>query len=154
LLCWGIAGTSTSITTSYNIGKITISDEAKEKYYGGITGFNEFKKIMGGSSPISDFTAKIYDLLPLPFVGLMQCCYCVNDISSITVGNANDSVLSMWSIKALSDEAMHQKSSFKGFDFHNVWTMPDDGGYPVFRQNPKLDTGFWDIFINFLFGWM
>ena len=150
----GIAGTSKGINTSYNVGKITIKDGAKEEHCGGISGFNQFKIIMGGSTPISDFYAKVFNLLPLPFVGLMRCCYCLNNTPLKAVGNAEESVLSMWNVKALSDEQMRRRSSFRGFDFHNVWVMPEDGGYPVFRQNPNLDTGFWSIFINFIFGWM
>ncbi|MDR1463753.1 MAG: hypothetical protein LBJ11_00440 [Oscillospiraceae bacterium] len=34
---------------------------------------------------------------------------------------------------ALTDAQMRQQSSFVGFDFVNVWRMPEDGGPPVLR---------------------
>jgi len=57
-------------------------------------------------------------------------CYYLSSNGVKAFGGQYDS----FDASPLTDEEMREQSSFVGFDFDNVWAMPDDGGYPVFKS--------------------
>lgn len=106
----GILGESYYVSECYNNGKITVTDETNSKV-GGIAGYSTFE-------PATDGT--------IPAQAAVNCYYI--DSFDCAISNVDNS--SLVSVEALSAENMKQQSSFKGFDFENVWTI-NDGNTPT-----------------------
>lgn len=108
----GICGQSHSITNSYNTGLISLEKVIATKY-GAIAGTTQFD--------FSDAT-----ISPLPenavFATVSNCYYI--DTYTAAIGNADGGDVS--TVKALSADEIKNQSSFEGFDFTKVWTIPQN----------------------------
>lgn len=171
----GIVGeaSDSDIFDCYNTGTVTFiqSNGANAATVGGIVG--EISK----TSLSSCYAAK--NILEADFITAegaiagkidseseLNHCYYLEDIASNGVGS--NSLCS--GVTSLTDDQMRSKDSFVGFDFENIWEMPDNG-YPVFKDltaddtpepEPPVKMKWWEklsahrqlILRYFFFGWI
>jgi len=108
----GDCGANEKVDNCYNAGKISTRGSSSEgnNYEGGIVGYST-------TTPINN-------------------CYYLSGTAEKSVGTGG--VLT--NVLVLSDSQMRQQSSFVGFDFETIWSMPTEGNYryPVLKDIPAV----------------
>ncbi|MBQ8762746.1 MAG: Ig-like domain-containing protein [Clostridia bacterium] len=116
------------IYNCYNIGQVKAEvKEATDKYnysaVGGIIGVVESLVFPDSSDSFADYPASIRN------------CYYLDDVKNAFGENSpQDSI----NIKSLTGEEISKQSSFKGFDFENVWEMSATENRPVLQNEPSV----------------
>jgi len=133
----GIAGIqSAAIKNCFNLGSLNNALQTNTAMVGGIVGYHTYPVIWCYNTGVISTSPSIskkeivgeYPFIQLPIVDpnkIVSQCYFNKDIAS---------VIDWPVIKGLTDAQMRQQSSFAGFNFENIWAMPDGGGYPVFKS--------------------
>ena len=122
-----ISHDSSSITLEncYSTGVTSGSDRVS-----GITGFNY-------TNPNTTIT--------------FRNCYCLTGASSALVSTYGDGNIVVVNNREMSDSEMRMQSSFEGFDFNNVWYMPE-GGYPEFKKTIKAQKLGSNVDVDYMCG--
>jgi len=136
----GILGyASLSINNCFNSGNVNASRTGygSQAYVAGVVGYVSYIKESYNSGNVSitdyDRATQLYLGSIAAYVAQAQntnSCFYLEGTAGKGIGNSantTDSALS------LTDTQMRQQISFVGFDFANVWIMPEGGGYPELR---------------------
>lgn len=118
----GISGYSATVTNSHNYGNLNFSED--EDSVGGITGTTEF----WFEDPWSETNEKIKN------AELKNCFYSNNIMKS--TGYVDEEYIT--NVNALSIEEFMNTENFIGFDFDNIWTMSEESGYPILKNQPEI----------------
>lgn len=122
----GILGRAISrLEKSYNSGKIDIPTNENDVVCS-ICFINEPEGPSLGIEPV----------MPQDFVAYN--CYCLNSEFSPCLQNPDDNFVFFKKIYSLSESDFMQQESFESFDFENIWTMSEELGCPILKNQPEM----------------